>query len=283
MASPRTTSGPAAHSRQESADTLVKVTDMSKQFVIKRNALGVPLRRLQAVDKVSFELKRGEILALVGGSGSGKSTTARLLARLERPDEGEIIVNGTNWAYARQYSLQHRRRAMQMIFQNPYASLDPTQMVVHLVGEPLIIYEGLNGRALDERVRGLLDDVGLSSNLLGKYPYEFSGGQRQRLAIARALAANPDIVIADEAVSALDVSSQAKVLNLLLQLQKERSLSMLFITHDLSVVRQVADRVAVMREGQIVEENLADSIFTAPRHEYTKQLLDAVPVLGRWG
>lgn len=263
-------------------DIVLRVDDLSKSFVTRRNPLGMPTRRLQAVDGVSFDLRRGETLALVGASGSGKSTTARLVARLEKPDRGRIVVRGVDWSHMRQMSLQKHRRSLQMVFQNPFASLDPTKMVVHLVGEPLIIYEKLSGRLLDERVRDLLDDVGLSANAMNKYPHEFSGGQRQRLAIARALAADPEIVIADEAVSALDVSTQAKVLNLLADIQRDRAVAILFITHDLGVVRQIADRVAVMSAGRIVEQGPAEDIFTSPQDDYTRGLLDAVPVMGRW-
>ncbi|TCP45052.1 peptide/nickel transport system ATP-binding protein [Tamaricihabitans halophyticus] len=267
---------------QDVTSPRVVAENLTKVFVTKRNAFGLPARRLTAVRGVSFELRQGEIYALVGGSGSGKSTVARLLTRLEKSDTGRVLVNGTDWTLLRRSALQKQRRAMQMVFQNPYASLDPTSMVVHLVGEPMIIHEKLARRDLDARVRALLDDVGLPSDSLHKYPHEFSGGQRQRLAIARALAADPDVIIADEAVSALDVSSQAKVLNLLLRLRRERSLTILFITHDLGVVRQVADRIGVLSEGELVEEAQADALFDEPTHEYTRTLLRSVPIMGRW-
>lgn len=263
-------------------DVVVRVDGISKRFVTRRNAIGLATRHIDAVKNVSFEIRPGEVYSLVGGSGSGKSTVARLITRLEKPDAGSIEVKGVDWASRRQFSLQKHRRNLQMVFQNPFASLDPTRQILDAVGEPLVIHRRLSGKALKDAVLGLLDDVGLPSGSLYKYPQEFSGGQRQRIAIARALAIDPDVIIADEAVSALDVSSQAKVLNLLLRLQQERGLAILFITHDLGVVRQVADRIGVMRFGELVEEGEAENIFERPQHEYTKQLLDSVPVMGRW-
>ncbi|MQA96940.1 MAG: ATP-binding cassette domain-containing protein [Streptosporangiales bacterium] len=258
-------------------EVVLRATGLTKRFTTRRNVLGRAVERLTAVEDVSFELRAGKTLALVGESGSGKSTTARLVTALEKPDAGTVEVCGTEWTALGRSALRRERRRMQMVFQDPYASLDPTKMVVHTVGEPLLVHEGVRGQERDRRVADLLERVGLSARHLHRYPYEFSGGQRQRIAIARALAAGPDIIVADEAVSALDVSTQAQVLNLLLDLQRDSGLAFLFISHDLGVVRQVADHVAVMHRGRLVESGPADEIYESPREAYTKSLLAAVP------
>ncbi|HWL44928.1 MAG TPA: oligopeptide/dipeptide ABC transporter ATP-binding protein [Ilumatobacter sp.] len=229
------------------------------------------------MNNVSLHVHAGETLGLLGESGSGKSTAARLLTRLIEPDSGSIRIEGADFLALRGRALRHQRRSIQMVFQDPYSSLDPTKMVVHAVGEPLTIHAGLRGKERDQRVATLLEQVGLSARHVHRYPYEFSGGQRQRIAIARALAPDPSILIADEAVSSLDVSTQAQVLNLLIELREARGLAMLFISHDLGVVRQVADRVAVMYLGEIVETGTCDDIYHAPQHPYTRALLAAVP------
>ena len=258
-------------------DLVLEATGLCKRFVTGRNWLGRPSVWLDAVKDVSLSLRAGETLALVGESGSGKSTTARLVTQLETPDSGSVRVLGDDWTALGARALRSKRRALQMIFQDPFASLNPMKMIVFNIGEPLIVHEGLGGKELDNRVLELLDLVGLPATALHRYPHEFSGGQRQRIAIARALAANPQVIVADEAVSALDVSTQAQILNLLKDIQVERGLAFLFITHDLGVVRQVADRIAVMYLGQIVEQGVADEVFDAPAQDYTRSLLSAVP------
>ena len=256
---------------------VLEATGLHKRFVTGRNWLGRPSVWLDAVKDVSLSLRAGETLALVGESGSGKSTTARLVTQLETPDSGTVEVLGDDWTALRGKTLREKRRALQMVFQDPFASLNPMKMIVFNIGEPLIVHEGVGGKALDRRVLELLELVGLPATALHRYPHEFSGGQRQRIAIARALAADPQVIVADEAVSALDVSTQAQILNLLKDIQAERGLAFLFITHDLGVVRQVADRIAVMNLGEIVEQGDADQVFDAPAMEYTRSLLSAVP------
>ena len=270
----RTTSKRAAPTR---GDVVLDVKGIDKKFVTGRNFFGRPSGFVHAVRDVSLQLRAGETLALVGESGSGKSSTAKLITGLETPDVGTVTVLGEEWTALGTKSLRQKRRHLQMIFQDPFASLNPMKMVVFNIGEPLIIHEGAGGKELDRRVLDLLELVGLPSSALHRYPHEFSGGQRQRIAIARALAAEPESIIADEAVSALDVSTQAQILNLLKDIQAERHLSFLFITHDLGVVRQVADRILVMYLGEIVEEGVADEIFERPRQAYTQRLLAAVP------
>lgn len=256
---------------------VLEVSGLSKVFRARRTLLTSSKDDVHAATDVSLTMRRGETLALVGESGSGKSTVARMIAMLERPDSGSVEVLGQDWTSARPRTLRRARRQLQMIFQDPFASLDPMKMVVFSIGEPLMIHQRLRGSALDRRVLELLEQVGLPSNALHRYPHEFSGGQRQRIAIARALAAEPAIVVADEAVSALDVSTQAQILNLMKDIQQERGLAFLFITHDLGVVRQIADRVTVMHHGEIVEEGPADLILETPRMAYTRRLLAAVP------
>ncbi|MEU6262740.1 ABC transporter ATP-binding protein [Saccharopolyspora shandongensis] len=256
---------------------LLEVEDLSVSFPLQRGLFRRGAR-LRAVDGVSFEVAAGEILGLVGESGSGKSTTGRALMRLVEPDGGAVRLRGTELTTLGGRELRRHRRHIQMVFQDPYSSLDPSMVVAESVGEPLEVHEGLRGKARDERVRDLLVRVGLSPRHLERYPYEFSGGQRQRLAIARALAVDPDVVICDEAVSALDVSTQNQIINLLEELRAELGTSYLFISHDLSVVRQLAQRVAVMYLGRLVEEGPSQRLYTHPAHPYTEALLSAVPV-----
>jgi oligopeptide/dipeptide ABC transporter ATP-binding protein len=250
---------------------------LEKAFVTRRNLIGRPVARIVAVNGVSLTVAAGETLGLVGESGSGKSTVARLVTRLIEPDAGDVNIDGTNWLQLGARELRRARRTAQMVFQDPYASLDPTKTILDVVGEPLVIHDGLRGPAKEDRVGELLDMVGLPRAHARRYPYEFSGGQRQRIAIARALAPKPKLVVADEAVSALDVSTQAQVLNLLLDLQDQQELAYLFISHDLGVVRQMSDRIAVMYLGRIVEEGPAEAIYEEPSHPYTRALLSSVP------
>jgi oligopeptide/dipeptide ABC transporter ATP-binding protein len=235
-------------------------------------------RHVHAVRDVSFTVGKGETLGLVGESGSGKSTTARLLLRLIDPTAGTVRLNGNDLASLSAHDLRQRRGGMQMVFQDPFASLNPRLSVGYQVAEPLIVH-GLAGRAeTRDRVAALFERVGLNPAHAGSYPHQFSGGQRQRIAIARALAVAPDLIVADEAVSALDVSVRAQILNLLADIRREQQLSMVFISHDLGVVRHVVDRVAVMYLGRLCEVADSGSLFATPAHPYTAALMAAIPV-----
>jgi oligopeptide transport system ATP-binding protein len=258
---------------------LLEVRDLVKHFPVgKRGIFAEPRELLRAVDGVSFELERGRTLGLVGESGSGKSTTARVIIGLERATAGSVKLDGVELTQlSRREWLPHRRR-LQMIFQDPYASLDPRQTVGSILAEPLAIHRLAKPRERKLRVLELLEAVGLEARHLERYPHEFSGGQRQRIGIARALALEPEILICDEPVSALDVSIQAQVVNLLEDLQERFGLSLLFIAHDLALVRHVCDEVAVMYLGKIVERAPREALFESPLHPYTRALLSAVPV-----
>jgi peptide/nickel transport system ATP-binding protein/oligopeptide transport system ATP-binding protein len=258
-------------------DTILKVTELKKHFPVHRGLLSRTVAHVQAVDGVSFTIRRGEALCLVGESGCGKSTVARSVARLEEPTAGAIELNGVDITKLDQDALREHRRDMQMVFQDPYSSLNPRLSAGDIVGEPLTNFGIAGGKELEQRVAALFERVGLRSEMMAKYPHEFSGGQRQRLGIARALAVNPSLVIADEPVSALDVSVQAQVLNLLVDLQEEFQLGYLFVSHDLAVVEHIGHRIAVMYLGRIVE--LADNadLFDRPLHPYTEALLAAAP------
>ncbi|GAB3311521.1 hypothetical protein GCM10027451_23550 [Geodermatophilus aquaeductus] len=262
-------------------EPLLSVRDLTRTFVTRRDLLGRPRERLTAVDAVSFELGAGRTLGLVGESGSGKSTTGRLIARLIEPDAGTVVLGGRDVTAAGREELRELRRDVQMVFQDPYSSLDPSWIVADVIAEPLKYSSGLGRRERHRRAAELLDQVGLDRRAAMRYPYEFSGGQRQRLAIARALALEPRLIICDEAVSALDVSTQASIITLLEDLQRELGVSYLFISHDLAVVRHVSHRVAVMRRGAIVETGDADRVWSDPQEDYTRALLDAVPRVAR--
>jgi oligopeptide transport system ATP-binding protein len=257
---------------------LLEVEALSREFAVRRGLLFArEVARVRAVDGISFALGRDETLALVGESGCGKSTTARLVLRLIEPSGGCVRFEGEDITALRGRKLRTLRRRMQMIFQDPFASLDPRQRVAAILAEPLRLHRIGDAAARRARVRELLGLVGLSPEVGSRYPHEFSGGQRQRIGIARALAAEPDLIVCDEPVSALDVSIQAQVVNLLRDLQARLGLSYLFIAHDLAVVRHIADRVAVMYRGRIVETGPTAALFAAPAHPYTRQLLAAVP------
>jgi oligopeptide/dipeptide ABC transporter ATP-binding protein len=263
---------------QRSGQELVRVTDLVKHFPITS---GVFVQRqvaaVHAVDGISFSIRKGETLGLVGESGSGKSTTARLLLRLLDLTSGQVELEGEDITTASGARLRNVRQKMQMIFQDPYASLDPRMTVRDIVGEPLVIWNRWkNGGSV--QVAELLERVGLNPDHANRFPHEFSGGQRQRIGIARALALQPKLIICDEPVSALDVSVRAQILNLLANLQREFDLTYLFISHDLSVVRQVADRLAVMYLGKIVEIGDRDELYGRPVHPYTQALISAVPI-----
>jgi glutathione transport system ATP-binding protein len=259
-------------------ETLLQVRGLTTRFDVKTGFFGRVTRRVHAVEKVSFDLAAGETLALVGESGCGKSTTGRSLLRLVDVADGSIEFEGRDIARLPASDVRPIRRDIQMIFQDPFASLDPRLTVGFSIAEPLYVHGVARGREAEERVAWLLQHVGLSPDHAQRYPHEFSGGQRQRIAVARALALNPKIIVADEAVSALDVSIQAQIVNLLLDLQAEFGLSYLFISHDMAVVERVSHRVAVMFLGQIVEIGPRRAVFENPRHPYTRKLMAAVPV-----
>lgn len=259
------------------ATPLVEVKNLKKYFPIRKGIIGQKKSVVKAVDGVSFTINKGETLGLVGESGCGKSTTGRLLMRLLEPTEGQIIFEGNDLLQLSKNEIRSARKNFQMIFQDPYASLNPRMKVKDIINEPLVIH-GYDKGKREKRVRELLDIVGLSASHGDRYPHEFSGGQRQRIGIARALAISPKLIIADEPVSALDVSIQSQILNLLKDLQKEFNLTYLFISHNLSVVEHISDRVGVMYLGKIVEIADQEILYKNPLHPYTKSLLSAVPI-----
>ena len=251
---------------------LVEVRDLCKHFPV---GAGAPVH---AVENVSLQVGRGETLAVVGESGCGKSTLAHTMIRLHDPTSGQVVLDGVDISGLGNRALREHRAKMQIIFQDPFASLDPRRPVGRAVAEPLLIHKIAKGPDADEQVADLFTRVGLEPDMMRQFPHQFSGGQRQRVCIARALATRPELVIADEAVSALDVSIQAQVVNLMMELQSELGLSYLFISHDLAVVERMSHRVAVMYLGQIVEIGPRSAIFENPQHSYTQRLLDAVPI-----
>jgi oligopeptide transport system ATP-binding protein len=260
-------------------ETLVRVEGLKKYFPITK---GIVIQRqvgaVKAVDGISFEIIRGETLGLVGESGCGKSTTGRTILQLYRPTEGAVFFEDDNLAELKGSPLRHMRRRMQMIFQDPYASLNPRMTVGNIIGEPLEVHNVASGKQRRERVQELLALVGLNPYFVNRYPHEFSGGQRQRIGVARALALQPDFIVCDEPISALDVSIQAQVVNLLEELQGKFGLTYLFIAHDLSMVRHISDRIAVMYLGKIVELTDRNQLYEHPLHPYTQALLSAVPI-----
>jgi oligopeptide/dipeptide ABC transporter ATP-binding protein len=259
-------------------DPLLTVTDLKKYFPVRKGLLRKTVAQIKAVDGISFTLGRKETLGLVGESGCGKTTAGRSILRLIEPTGGGIVFRGQDILGLSAEALRLERRHMQIIFQDPYSSLNPRMTAGAIVGEALTIHRIARGAEQRDRVRGLLERVGLEAGHMDRYPHEFSGGQRQRIGIARAIALNPDFIVCDEAVSALDVSIQAQVINLLQDLREEFGLSYLFIAHDLAVVKYISDRVAVMYMGQIVETAASAELFEHPLHPYTLALLSAVPV-----
>ena len=251
---------------------LVEVRDLCKHFPVGAGAT------VHAVENISLQVGRGETLAVVGESGCGKSTLAHTMIRLHEPTSGQVVLDGVDISGLGNRALREHRAKMQIIFQDPFASLDPRRPVGRAVAEPLLIHKIAKGPDADEQVADLFTRVGLEPDMMRQFPHQFSGGQRQRVCIARALATRPELVIADEAVSALDVSIQAQVINLMMELQSELGLSYLFISHDLAVVERMSHRVAVMYLGQIVEIGPRSAIFENPQHSYTQRLLDAVPI-----
>ena len=266
-------------SESNGKEVLVKVRNLKKHFPIYRGVIRRQVGAVQAVDGLNFDIYRGETLGMVGESGCGKSTTGRAILQLLKPTAGEVIFGDEDLTLLGKNSLRKARRNMQMIFQDPYASLNPRMTVGRIVSEPLEIHGiGSDEKDRKDRVQELLSLVGLNPYFVNRYPHEFSGGQRQRIGIARALATNPSFIVADEPISALDVSIQAQVVNLMDDLKAELGLTYLFIAHDLSMVRYISDRVAVMYLGRIVELSNRDEIYEHPLHPYTQALLSAIPV-----
>jgi len=259
-------------------DALLKVEGLKKYFPVKRGILGRGNEVIRAVDGVQFEIRRGETFGLVGESGCGKSTTGRLILRLIDPTEGKIWFRNQDITPMSRRAMRPLRKALQIIFQDPYSSLNPRMTVKDIIGEGLNREETIRPKEREERIRDVMQKVGLRPEHFGRYPHEFSGGQRQRIGIARAIILNPELVVADEPLSALDVSIQAQVINLLEKLKEDLRLSYLFISHDLSVVEHISDRIGVMYLGKIVELALRDSLYDSPKHPYTIALLSAVPV-----
>ncbi len=262
------------------SDIVYEIKDLKKYYEINMGLFRKP-KIIKAVNGISFDVKKGEVLSIVGESGCGKSTTAKLLLKIEEPTSGTILFNGKDITKFEGNELREYRKKVQIIFQDPYSSLNPRWKVGAIIGEPLKLNTDMSDKEIKERVLYLMDKVGMHPDWYKRYPHQFSGGQRQRIGIARALSLNPEIIVCDEPVSALDVSIQAQVLNLLLDLQKEFNLTYVFISHDLSVVEHISDRIVVMYFGDIVELKSVEDLFENPEAAYTQKLLSAIPTIKR--
>ena len=269
----------AENTKNQQSDNILEVSHLKKYFPIKGGMFGKQVGAVKAVDDVSFTLKRGTTMGLVGESGCGKSTTGRAILRLLEPTDGQVIFNGQDITALSSSKMRQMRRDMQIIFQDPFSSLDPKKTVSQTIAEPIIENKILKDKkAIDARVRELMATVGLAERLVNAYPHELDGGRRQRIGIARALAMEPKFIVCDEPVSALDVSIQAQILNLLQELKEQMGLTFIFITHDLSVVNHFADEIAVMYLGQLIEKAPTEELFDHPVHPYTRALLSAIPI-----
>ena len=260
---------------------MIEIKNLKKYFPIKSGFFNSKSGDVKAVESVTFDIPEGEILGLVGESGSGKTTLGRSIIRLIEPSEGEIFYNNKNILNFSEKDMRSLRKDFQIIFQDPYASLDPRKKIVDIISQGLKIHTTMNKQEIYNKVKSIIKEVGLQEEHLNRYPHEFSGGQRQRIGIARALVLDPKFIIADEPVSALDVTIQAQILNLILELKEKYSLTILFISHDLSVINQIADRVMVMYLGHIVEVASTKNLFSNPRHPYTKSLIETAPQIFR--
>ena len=256
---------------------LLEAKNLSKYFPVK-NFFGKTIQQVKAVDRVSLSIKRGETFGLVGESGCGKSTLGRTLIRMYEPTDGTLSYDGDDITKIKGKALLSYHKRMQIIFQDPYSALDPHQNVREIMAEPISVFEKLSEKEMEQRIVGLLEKVGMKADDMGKYAYEFSGGQRQRIGIARALSVHPEFLLCDEPISALDVSIQAQVVNVLEDLQKELGLTYLFVAHDLSMVRHISDRIGVMYLGKVVESGESDEVYDNPCHPYTQALLKAIPI-----
>lgn len=266
-------------SKQDSSETLLELQDLKKHFPIKAGLFQKTVGHIKAVDGINLKVNKGETLGIVGESGCGKSTVGRTIIRLYEPTNGKIIFNGKDISHLSESDLRRDvRKNIQMIFQDPFASLNPRKTLRSIIREPLDTHQLYKSKERDIHVESLLEKVGLNASFINRYPHEFSGGQRQRIGIARTLALNPELIIADEAVSALDVSIQAQIINLMEDLQEEFGLTYIFISHDLSVVRHISDRVGVMYLGKMMELAAKKDLYAEPLHPYTQALLSAVPV-----
>ena len=281
MAGNNTYEGDDRMIKEQQAQPLLQVINLKQHFSLKKEKLFGPQQVVKAVDGVSFEIMPGETLSIVGESGCGKSTTGRSILRLDEPTSGEVLLFGKNLVTMNKKELRVARKDIQIIFQDPYASLNPRRTIRKMLTEAMSIQKIVPPEQQEARMIELMSLVGLRPEYLERYPHEFSGGQRQRIGIARALAVNPKIIICDESVSALDVSIQAQILNLLKQLQRDLDLTFLFISHDLSVVRHISDRIMVMYLGKVVEIADKPSLFTQPHHPYTKALFSSIPVIDK--
>ena len=263
--------------KNNEATPIIRVNNLVKEFPVKLGAFGEKSAIVHAVDGVSFDIFRGETLGLVGESGCGKSTTGFTLLQLYRPTSGTVEYNGKDLSKLKQKELREIRKKLQIVFQDPYSTLNPRMTIGEALGEPLSVHKVCSEKEIPKRVAQLITDVGLNPNVSNRYPHEFSGGQRQRICIARALASDPEFIVCDEPISALDVSIQAQIINLMMDIQDKYNLTYLFIAHDLAVVRHISDRVVVMYLGKVMEIAPKDELFENPKHPYTTALLSAVP------